>query len=429
MEEVQKNLPDAGKYLGRIAKILYLLTVCAITITGFLNKDNLYEILKFNLLSIVLVSILIFYAKENRIRFLDNSRNLIIVILSYLFSLACIMISYKVNMYNLWLIGPMVIAMLIDANFGLSFHLLFSFMLSVNAERSLDSLMYNFILGAIGCILSKYILDVKKIGYALIIFLSSNITLIVIMNNFMTQNTINSNILYSVVSSIILFGVIFIVSKIYQKSNITNNMDDTMVKKEKKDNDGNIYNNENTYNKVNTNKAIEEEKLDQILDVNYELLLKLNEFSNKLYERSKYISEVSYHAAQKINANEKLTKAGGIYSKIGRTVGKDYIVDGVKLLEEYRFPDGVIDIVKQHNLKFGNPKSKEAAIVMITDSIIASLDAMKNMKEAKKISTSKLIEGIFSLRLSKKNLEESGLSNEEIIVLKKYFIEEFSIKE
>lgn len=411
MEEIQMHNSDTGKYLGKIAKILYLLTVCAITITGFINKDNLYEILKFNLLSVVLVSILIFYAKENKIRFLNHSINLIVVILSYLFSLVCIIISIKFNLYNLWLLGPMIIAMLIDANFGLSFHLLFSFMLSINADRSIDSLMFYFILGAIGCILSKYILDLTKIGYALIIFLSSNITLIVIMNNFMTQNTIDSNILYSVISSILLFGMAFVISRIYHKANIKNN--NTNV----------IPGIQLIVEDIDTK---EEELLNKILDENYELLLSLQKFSGKLFERSKYISEVSYQAALKINANAKVTKAGGMYSKIGRTISKDYIIDGIKLLEEYEFPQKVIDIVKQHNLKFGNPKSKEAAIVMITDNIIASLDAMKNIKDSKPIPTSKLIDGIFTLRLSKSNLDESGLSITDLKNLKEFYINEFN---
>lgn len=422
MKEIQMIHPDAGRYLGKIAKILYLLTVCAITITGILNKDNLYDIMKFNLLSVVLVSILIFYAKENRIRFLDNRTNLIVVILSYLFSLACIMVSVKFNLHNLWLLGPMIIAMLIDSNFGLSFHLLFSFMLSVNAERSIDSLLYNFILGVIACILSKYILDLTKIGYALIIFLSSNITLTVIMNNFMTQNTIDSNIMYSVVSNILLFVIAFVISRIYLKLNVKT-MDGTNLIK---DSNQSVNQNFIIEKDIIEKDILEEEALNKLLDVNHELLIRLNKFSKKLYDRSKYISDISYMAAIKINANPNLTKTGGMYSKVGRTVSKDYIVDGIKLLEEYQFPDKVIDIVKQHNLKYENPKSKEAAIVMITDSIIASMDAMKNMKDTKAIPTNKLIDGIFTLRLSKSNLDESGLSITDLKVLKEFYINEFT---
>ena len=170
----------------------------------------------------------------------------------------------------------------------------------------------------------------------------------------------------------------------------------------------------------------EEVLLNKILDENYELLLRLQKFSGKLFERSKYISEVSYQAALKINANGKVTKAGGMYSKIGRTISKDYIIDGIRLLEEYEFPQNVIDIVKQHSLKFGNPRSKEAAIVMISDNIIASLDAMKNMKDSKPIPTNKLIDGIFTLRLSKSNLDESGLSITDLKYLKEFYINEFN---
>lgn len=390
MVEAQKENLDPDRNLGKLSRILYLLTFSTITATGVLNKDSIYEILKFNLLFAALISILMFYAKERKAELLDRLYNLPVLIFSYLFSMLCIIASCKFNLYNLWLIGPMMIAMLVETDFGLGIHFILSLILIVNTGWSFDSFMYNFILGAIGCILAKHILDVKKIGYALIIFLSSNITLYVVINNFMKDKTININILFSVISSILLFVILFMAGKINNRLNERNN-----------------------------------ESLDEILGDNYELLLRLRDFSKKLYERSVYVSDVSGRAAGRINANDLLTKAGGMYSKIGRIMGKDYITEGVKLLEEYQFPVQVIDIVKQHNLKYGNPKSKEAAIVMITDNIIASMDAVREMKEGKNISASKLIDGIFSLRLSKSNFEESGLTGDEIRILKNFYQEEF----
>lgn len=389
MVEAQKENLDPDRNLGKLSRILYLLTFSTITATGFLNKDSVYEILKFNLLFAVLISILMFYAKERKAELLDRLYNLPVLIFSYLFSVLCIIASCKFNLYNLWLIGPMMIAMLVETDFGLGIHFILSLILIANTGWSFDSFMYNFILGAIGCILAKHILDIKKIGYVLIIFLSSNITLYVVINNFMKDKTININILFSVISSILLFGILFMAERI-NNSNERNN-----------------------------------ESLDRILGDNYELLLRFREFSKKLYDRSVYVSDVSGRAAERINANDLLTKAGGMYSKIGRIMGKDYITEGVKLLEEYQFPVEVIDIVKQHNLKYGNPKSKEAAIVMITDNIIASMDAVREMKEGKNISASKLIDGIFSLRLSKSNFAESGLTGDEIRALKNFYQEEF----
>lgn len=428
MEEVQKKPLDSKKNQVRFTKIFYLITVFAITVIGFLNNNNIYEILKFNLLSIILITILIFVTKERNDELFHHSDQFVVFILSYLFSLGCIIGAYQYNLYYLWFLGSMIIAMIIDTKLGLNVHFLLTIIFCVSTGKTIDYLMYIFIIGTIGCILSKYILELKKIGYAFIIFLSSNITLYVIMNQFMTHKVVSDNILFSFMSSILLFFILFIISRFYlqnwEKIHDTGNENiyidvNNIIEKEKLQIDGNS-------GKKNESLEVTSENLEEILNDNHELLLRLKEFSNKLYDRSSYISNISFRAAKKINANEILTKAGGMYSKIGRTVSKDYIIDGVNLLEEYHFPREVIDIVKQHNLKYENPKSKEAAIVMITDSIVASLDAIKGMKERKYIATDKLILGIFSIRLSKNNLEESGLSKEEIEILKDFYLEEFS---
>lgn len=466
MEEVQKKPLDLKKNQIRFIKIFYLITVCAITVIGFLNNNNIYEILKFNLLSIILITILIFVAKEGNNELFHHSDQFVVFILSYLFSLGCMIGAYQYNLYYLWFLGPMIIAMIIDTKLGLNVHFLLTIIFCVSTEKTIDYLIYIFIIGTIGCILSKYILEPKKIGYAFIIFLSSNITLYVIMNQFMTHKVVSDNILFSIFSSILLFFILFIISRFYLQNwgkihdtgneNIDKDVNN-IIEKEKSQIDGRINNNfkeevseeliervEYTTNvnsdelknenivrtnensgKKNKSLEVTSEDLEELLNDNHELLLRLKEFSKKLYDRSTYISNISYRAAKKINANEILTKAGGMYSKIGRTVSKDYIIDGVNLLEEYHFPREVIDIVKQHNLKYENPKSKEAAIVMITDSIVASLDAIKGMKEKKYIATDKVILGIFSIRLSKSNLEESGLSKEEIEILKDFYLEEF----
>lgn len=427
MEDTQKIVLNSDRYLNKISRIFYILTVIVISFTGYMNQDGIYEILKLNLLSIILVSITIFYAKSVQIKLEDNLSNSIMLISGYTFSLICIMLSVKFNIYNLWLIGPMMIAMLFDTNLGLSFHLLFSFMISVTSGFTMDILIFNFILGALGCLLSKYIIDLSKVGYTLIIFLSSNITLIYIINNFMTKEALNVNVLYSVLSSIIAVATTYIAYLVYRRingsikaidvHNEVGKQESTIINGTEKD--GQII-----YNNNPTLKLKEQSIFDVFTKDDYELVIKLKEFSEKLYNRSRYTSEVSYEATIRIHGNANLAKTGGFYCKIGRIISKNYIEEGVKLLEEHNFPPEVIQIVKQHNIKNETPKSAEAAIVMLVDSIIASTEAVKSMKESKPIPMNKLIDGIFTLRFTKSTLEESGLSSTNLNELKAFFIEE-----
>ena len=93
MVEAQKENLDPDRNLGKLSRILYLLTFSTITATGVLNKDSIYEILKFNLLFAALISILMFYAKERKAELLDRLYNLPVLIFSYLFSMLCIIAS------------------------------------------------------------------------------------------------------------------------------------------------------------------------------------------------------------------------------------------------------------------------------------------------------------------------------------------------
>lgn len=408
MNEIQTENLDSNRYFRKATRILYIFTICIVTILGVIKKETFYNMFKLNLLSIILASILLFYAKENKIKIIENRKNLFMVIGSFLFSLICVLFTIEYPIYHLWLIGPMLIAAMIDVHFGLSVHLLFAFLLSIISSYSIDRLVYNFIIGALACILAQYTIEIKKIGYALIIFLSSNISLILIMNNFMRHNTLDMNILHSVITCIVLFCIVASICFLYNKWTTQQDKSKEESSPEKQ---------------VGENQLQPElrKELNRYISEDFILLRELKAFSNKLYQRSIQVGDISYQAAQRIDIQAKLARVGGYYCKIGRLVSDDYVDEGVQILQNFEFPQLVIDIIRQHNLKSGNPLTKEAAVVMLTDNIIASIDTMKSMKDRKPVSYSKLIDGIFTLRLTKGNLDESGLGITELKKLKEFY--------
>ena len=167
-------------------------------------------------------------------------------------------------------------------------------------------------------------------------------------------------------------------------------------------------------------------KLSLILEADFGLLLRLQEFSGQLFIHSMTISSVSAQAARHMGGNVLLAQAGGLYHEIGRITGaSNYIDAGVKLAEEYDFPKELTDIIRQHSMRHEKPKSLEAAIVLFTDCIVSTNEYLEKSGQKEGVSTQKLVEGIFQNRLSKGTLSESGLSQQQIDKLQHFYIKQY----
>ena len=156
-----------------------------------------------------------------------------------------------------------------------------------------------------------------------------------------------------------------------------------------------------------------------------ELLRKLKEYSQPLYEHSVLIGDISRRAAKIVCADEALVMAAGLYHEIGkiRDVGK-YVEESLIIAEEYQFPAKLKVVLRQHNSKYEKPTSIEAAIVMMTDYIISAFDCIDKLKYDK-FATDKIIDNLFLLRLNKGTFDDSGLSVRDFKKLKEFYNREF----
>lgn len=164
--------------------------------------------------------------------------------------------------------------------------------------------------------------------------------------------------------------------------------------------------------------------LEASMQEDHALLLRLQEHSRSLMGHSRRISTIASQAAEHMGGNVLLAQAGGLYHEIGKIVDpKNYIFAGVELLRGYDMPKELLDVVSQHSTGFPKPQSMEAAIVMMADCIISTSNALEKKGKRDAISDKQLVEFVFQHRIADGNLQESGLSDEQIQKLQEFYAE------
>ncbi len=161
------------------------------------------------------------------------------------------------------------------------------------------------------------------------------------------------------------------------------------------------------------------------MDNNNELLVQLKECSDELYNHAQIVGDISSRAAKVVSADEFLAYTGGLYHEIGKIRSGNYIEQGLLIAEEYHFPEKLKTIVKQHNIKYDKPTSVEAAIVMLTDHTLATIDYIEN-QGAHDYPIDKIIGNIFAMRLNKGTFDEAGLNIKDFKLLREFYVEEFN---
>ena len=155
---------------------------------------------------------------------------------------------------------------------------------------------------------------------------------------------------------------------------------------------------------------------------NSEVVQLMKDKSASLYYHSNEVAEMSRLAAKRIGADYNLAYAGGLFHDLGKVSGSEYIKEGLKLAEKYGIPKDIRTIMVEHNVKSRMPKSKEAAIVMLSDTVVSTIEYVKGTMDKKDISEQVLVENAINKRLTSGALNKSGLTIEEFNIIKETLI-------
>jgi putative nucleotidyltransferase with HDIG domain len=204
------------------------------------------------------------------------------------------------------------------------------------------------------------------------------------------------------------------------------------------------------------------------------LLLRLSEEAPGTYHHSIIVANLASKAAKEIGADSLLCRVGSYFHDIGKLENPHFFIEnhnpyqyddhfeiklnspeknaqviinhvknGIKIAEEMHLPKEIVNLIAQHHgdslcsyfydiakkqnplgvkkadFQYPGPKpqSKEAAILMLAD----SLEASARVKEGYS-SIKNLVDNVFSDKMREQQLQDCGLSEKEIARLKKSFI-------
>lgn len=412
--------------------LLPLLSLLAVVLLGIMKNAPIIEISKVGILTLILTAAFVFFIRLQEEDILRRKFAKSIIAISYLLSIVLIMQPFRPEIFCFWMIGGLIISMLIDSKLGLIIYFNLTFILSITLSLRPETTIQFLIMGVMMSMLSTALKNKATVIYASIIILSTNITLSFVINNFIFEQSSNYNYLSSFFSIFIVILVAFLLSQLYDRLS----PQEVEAEMQKTAEEVSAMQISLQTEEIPTVVSFSEEEVqipyDRGARTSYELLIedknelmsRMKVFSESLYVHSMQIGELSARAAEVIGADELLAKAGGMYHEIGKINGKNYIEEGLKIAEEYGFTNELKAILKQHNIKYEKPTSIEAAIVMLSDNVVSTIDYIRKTEE-NKFTMDKIIENIFQLRMEKGTFDESGLSVKDYKSLKEFYQNEY----
>lgn len=386
-------------YYGIMTFIMYSVTIALVLAMSLIRKIETGDIVANLLISIICITVIVFYLTKERIAKVNFTKQLasygrIISVYGILFISSFIFTFISSDMRPMFLIG-VIMTLVSNEYLAILFHIYLSVMLTILSSASSEVLIYYVLTGLVGCAVAKYFTQKKNMIYAAVIMITSNLALSGILEYMQNETLSSKNIIRSLLCT--LGGIVVIILTLPY-----------------------------IYYRVNYNLKA---KLNYITNPDYELIVMLKNYSKELYHHSHRVAKLSERVAYKVGADPLLARAGGYYHKIGKLEGKDYVKHGVEIAISYSFPQELIDIIRQHTGRTQVPKSVEAAIVMLADTIISAFEYLEGKQDELLKEKNLVIDQVIDTKLNKDMLDESGLSLKMYRDIKKCFKQEDMIND
>lgn len=402
-----KQIENGNDELKIFGVIWYVLSILFIFSIGILENQTVENIFTNMILVVLLLTILMLIFTVNNHAYFRRIAAPKLFLAGYILACILMLLSYFTNTFNLWLIGVVFIALSTGYEEALLLHVMLAVMYGFCFSLDIVSFAYYLIMGSILCLICSRLKTWYSVLYAVIIGVCGDLCLQFVLHGFDVSKVFCRYSLFSAISTSGVVVMAYLIAVIMGSDEENQTNVEVQTEEAVQEEDSSKLSEEE---RIRQEKQEREEALDKILDQDYELLIRLQEYSKSVYMHSVDISTLSGMAAEAIGVDAKLARAGGLYHEIGRIKGDDYIAAGVELAKEAGFPKEVTDIIAQHNAGAAKPQSVEAAIVMLSDSIVSTLEYLESMGKQDSIPADKLVMNIFENRLKKGGLDECNLN-------------------
>lgn len=350
--------------------------------------------------------------KEDRI---DKSRRQYSLLIgcSYLLSFGGIVCSQIIPIYVYWMFGGFLIAIVLSPYIGAIYQIYFSLMYAVILQQSIGDFAIMFLIAFGFCFLAPYLRKISSIGYVVILALACNGMAIILENNFNLAYIISIQSLWNELSMFLtIVGSAFFAWLFCKYMHVGDfSFVRTDVQKFLNDTEEEDLWQEGKMVRISDIEPKEEKDILSIFqDEQFKLRKELKEQLPQVAIHSEKVAMLAKLAAKAIGADEQLVYVGGIYHEVGRLLGKDYVKNSVQLAKEQEFPTCLVQVIEEHNVTCKKPTNKEAAILMLADSVIFMLERMDAYEQEKTMDIGALIGRVFELRFEKGELDDSQLT-------------------
>lgn len=164
---------------------------------------------------------------------------------------------------------------------------------------------------------------------------------------------------------------------------------------------------------------LEEPDYTPYCDEKSELLLTLRAKNRPAYAQAVLVGKLASETAKAIGLNAELTKAGGLYRRIGKIKDESDDFSSAEIAKEHNFPPQLIYLLEQlnHNII----EQKEAALLLITDGVISYYSIVRHVQK-NDIPVEKIVDTIVSKKIFQGEFNETALSMQECFLLREKLI-------
>lgn len=310
-----------------------------------------------------------------------------ILLITGLYAVSFVLAWFSCNIYllNFWMLGVLLLATFLPSYIAIAFHIMLSISYCMINSLSVDEFICYFTFGTLILMLTQFMDKLSGMLLTLVISVTTNLAFLILLADF--ELVISREVILELVSTAVMVLIIWLVKRLYGA-----HYEKGLVLKE-------------------------------------EAMMKLKDSMPNIYVHCLEIGNLSAEAAKLIGANEAVAFAGGCYHEIGRMngtqkkqEGREYIDEGIRILEQHGVAKEVIQVVKEHNIHHDAPSSREAAIVMLSDSILSSLKYLYAHKASEEINVEEVVNSIINRRFEKGILNQSELTVKEIVLLQEFYV-------
>lgn len=166
------------------------------------------------------------------------------------------------------------------------------------------------------------------------------------------------------------------------------------------------------------------EQYQELNDPENELLVELKSKNVYSYYHAVHTAYFCEKLALQIGADARVCKAAGYYHKIGTMRGQGNLKNTLMIAKEYHFPDELTQILTEYGSKNTVLKSKEAALVLISDAMVSTVTYLFEQNKDAKLDYEQITELVLQRHMSSHIFDHASLTLNDLYLIKKYFVED-----